>query len=172
MKYIVYTVAAFLAGCFTGFFTNCSGHGEAGGVITVRRDTVTVIRTDTTLLRDTVRVEVPHYVADTAGMGLVRLCDGGDSVSVRRERRVYSDSTFRAVVSGVMPQLDSLTLFRVTPSVTRSVTRDVVRDVYRDDVTAVPRRLPRWSLGVTAGLTATSRGFSPGITVGVSYRIF
>lgn len=65
--------------------------------------------------------------------------------------KVYSDSNFRAVVSGFEPKLDSLVF-------------------YPKAIAGVPRKpISRWSLGITAGACVTPCGISPGITLGLTY---
>lgn len=110
----------------------------------------------TRIVRDTLRVRVPVPIAtvchDTVMIPMAEVRMDTAAVYLPRERLVYSDSSFRAVVSGVRPALDSLTLFPTTKIITRAPSR--------------------WSLSLTAGLAATPRGFSPGVTLGVSYRLF
>ncbi len=74
-----------------------------------------------------------------------------DSATVRIpiKTKVYSDSTFRAVISGYEPRLDSLTIYPETK---------IVRF-----------KPKKWTLGISAGVTATTHGIAPGITVGVTY---
>ena len=90
-------------------------------------------------------------------------CDT-DSVTLRATTRIYSDSTYRAVISGVAPSLDTLTLYHPTCTVTRTVTHYAP--------TAAVHTPSRWGLGITAGVTATPRGLSPGVTLGISYRLW
>lgn len=91
------------------------GHGDGErppeAKIEMRTDTVTVEKPRPYEVRvaDTIRVAV----TDT-----VRLHDTL-FVSLPRERKVYRDSSYRAVVSGYMPSLDSMTVYQRTVTVTK-----------------------------------------------------
>lgn len=113
------------------------------------------------ILHDTTRVRTPVYlpiISRPAGLLLVPVA--GDTirrndtlfVQVEREQREYSDTTFRAWVSGYEPRLDSIEVYN------RTIVREVVRD-------SSP-----WSLGVTAGVGAGRDGLTPFVGVGVSYN--
>lgn len=79
------------------------------------------------------------------------------TVLLAMERKVYGDSTFRAVVSGVRVSLDSMTVYPRTITVTRTL----------------PPKVPRrWGLGVQAGVGLTPKGIQPYVGLGVYYRIF
>ncbi|MDE6178939.1 MAG: hypothetical protein K2F86_07200 [Duncaniella sp.] len=142
-------IAIFLAGAASGALAvywlsagGCPGRLPEA----VARDTVTI--------RDTLRVEVP---VPSAMRPSVRYVTVRDTVSVRAEERVYEDSSFRAVVSGVAPRLDSITVYPVTRTVTVSVPMPV------------PVRRSPWGLGVSAGVAVTPGGISPAVSVGVTY---
>lgn len=83
---------------------------------------------------------------------------GADSVEVALpiERRVYEDSTFRAVVSGAFASLDSITVY---PR----------REIQRITIRQRPRR---WGLGVSVGYGVTRNGIEPFIGIGVTYLFF
>lgn len=77
------------------------------------------------------------------------------------EQKVYEDSTYRAVVSGYRPSLDSLWLYRTTKYVTVTNT--------------VKEKPSRWGFGVTVGpsILITPRGSvygGLGASLGVDYR--
>ena len=139
--------------------------------------------TDTVTVRDTLRISVSPTAVSVregrrVGVALSRggsvsdssLCvisegeecvravldSSGDSVRLPTSVKVYGDSNYRAVVSGVFPSLDSLTIYPRRNIVT-------VRE-------PAPRVSP-WGLGITAGLTATPHGLAPGITIGLTFRL-
>lgn len=91
------------------------GHGDGErppeAKIETRTDTVTVEKPKPYEVRvtDTIRVAV----TDT-----VRVHDTL-FVSLPRERKVYRDSSYRAVISGYMPSLDSMTVYQRTVTVTK-----------------------------------------------------
>lgn len=94
----------------------------------------------------------------------------GDSVEVNgqqvaRERKVYQDSTYTAVVSGIDPGLDMIAVYP------RTVTKTVTNDIFHT-TTQYIRQKRRWSLGITAGYGFSKDGLSPAVVVGVSYRIW
>lgn len=76
-------------------------------------------------------------------------------VSLPREERVFEDSTFRAVVSGYRPSLDTMQVYQ------------------RHSVVKVTERITpsRWSLGLQGGVGVTPKGIQPYIGVGVAYRL-
>ena len=79
-------------------------------------------------------------------------------VFLPREYLVYKDSTYRAVVSGVQPRLDSIEVYR--PTITNTITKTA----------PIPDR-KRWGLGINAGAGWNGREISPYIGVGVQYNI-
>lgn len=81
-------------------------------------DTITQIRPEIRYLRvvDTLRVPVPVSVHDTV------------LVELPREQAVYTDdTTYRAVVSGYRPALDTITVWPTTTVITVTQTRTVTR---------------------------------------------
>lgn len=124
-------------------------------IITVR-DTLTRIDTVvrekpvylTSVVVDTLRVPVPvPGKADTL------------YGSLPRERKTYAeDSLYVCEISGVQPELESITVFPKTTTIT--VTNTVKE--YTN---------PRFSLGVQAGYGVSKEGLSPYIGVGISYNI-
>lgn len=117
MKRIAICVLCLFLGFLAGFLLRgrMTGHGDEErppeAKIETRTDTVTVEKprpyevrvTDTirVAVRDTVRVHDTLFV------------------SLPRERKVYQDSSYRAVVSGYMSSLDSMTVYRRTVTVTK-----------------------------------------------------
>ena len=121
-----------------------------------------VIITDTTWIHDTTIVEkpVPHYVrvVDTMLVPVVDTLHIRDSVfiSLPREEKIYQDSTYRAVVSGFKPSLDSIYVFQKTAIVEVPVVKTVKK---------------RWGVGVQVGGTYIPKtGFTPYVGIGISYN--
>lgn len=121
--------------------------------------------TDTLVIRDTFVREKPVYrtkrVIDTVLFAVTDTVQVSDSVFVPLpiEQRVYEDSTYRAVVSGWHPSLDTISVFRST------IVVDRVQEV---------KLRPRWSAGVQVGAGVSfDRGIhaAPYIGVGVSYNL-
>lgn len=81
-------------------------------------------------------------------------------IHLPREFAVYADSTYRAVVSGVEPRLDSM---RVYPKTTiQYITKTVTKTEYKKT---------RWGLGVQIGGGIVKDKVRPYLGVGVSYNI-
>lgn len=134
---------------------------ETEPVFKVKRDTVRVYKYDTIPkpkpVHDTVyvvrKVKIPVKTSDTVEVL--------DSVELPVEQKVYKDSDYVAYVSGVMPSLDSLNIFRRTEVMT--ITETITRR----------EKVPRWSVGLQGGYGygIKSRELEPFVGVGVSYRI-
>ena len=139
----------------------------------VKPEIVKIHRTDTVVVRDTVRetVLVPkvRYLTrvDTVLLPVpgdtVLLPVPGDTVEVPVlvpiSRNVYEGEDYRAVVSGFRASLDTLDIFRKTQTVTNTVVQRV----------EVPGKPKRWGIGVSAGYALTPQGVKPYIGAGISY---
>lgn len=130
----------------------------------VKPEIVEIHRTDTLLLRDTIRetVLVPK-VRYLTRVDTVLLPIPGDTVEVPVlvpiSRKVYEGEDYRAVVSGFRASLDTLDIFRKTQTVTNTVVQRV----------EVPGKPKRWGIGVSAGYALTPQGVKPYIGAGISY---
>ena len=120
---------------------------------------------DTLVIHDTFVHEKPVYrakrVIDTVMFAVTDTVQVRDSVFVPLpiEQKVYEDSTYRAVVSGYRPSLDTISVFRST------IVVDRVQEV---------KLRPRWSAGVQAGAGISfDRGIhaAPYIGIGVQYNL-
>lgn len=130
----------------------------------VKPEIVKIHRTDTVVVRDTVRetVLVPK-VRYLTRVDTVLLPVPGDTVEVPVlvpiPRKVYEGEDYRAVVSGFRASLDTLDIFRKTQTVTNTVVQRV----------EVPGKPKRWGIGVSAGYALTPQGVKPYIGAGISY---
>ena len=130
----------------------------------VKPEIVEIHRTDTVVVRDTVRetVLVPK-VRYLTRVDTVLLLVPGDTVKVPVlvpiSRKVYEGEDYRAVVSGFRASLDTLDIFRKTQTVTNTVVQRV----------EVPGKPKRWGIGVSAGYALTPQGVKPYIGAGISY---
>lgn len=79
-------------------------------------------------------------------------------VFLPREYMVYKDSTYRAVVSGVQPRLDSLEIYR--PTITNTITKTVVQ-----------KKKTRWGIGLQAGYGFDGKKLRPYVGAGVQYNL-
>lgn len=139
---------SFLAGATLGCVAGYCLHRQP-----LPTDTHAVTMRDTIVMRDTLRIHIP---APSETRAEVRYVIVRDTIRLPAEQRVYADSSYRAVVSGIDPRLDSLTLY--PPLRTITVTRTL----------PVPPRSP-WGLGLSAGLSVTPHGLTPSITLGLTY---
>jgi hypothetical protein len=130
----------------------------------VKPEIVKIHRTDTVVVRDTVRetVLVPK-VRYLTRVDTVLLKVPGDTVEVPVlvpiSHKVYEGEDYRAVVSGFRASLDTLDIFRKTQTVTNTVVQRV----------EVPGKPKRWGIGVSAGYALTPQGVKPYIGAGISY---
>jgi hypothetical protein len=130
----------------------------------VKPEIVKIHRTDTVVVRDTVRetVLVPK-VRYLTRVDTVLLPVPGDTVEVPVlvpiSRNVYEGEDYRAVVSGFRASLDTLDIFRKTQTVTNTVVQRV----------EVPGKPKRWGIGVSAGYALTPQGVKPYMGAGISY---
>lgn len=177
MKTFVYSVISLLAGtCIGSYFADNQHIYRTSS--TIQTDTLRLMRVDTVLLRDTLRISIPAYRATASPRTVTTTHGDSDSISLQAVQRVYSDSTFRAVVSGIDPRLDSLTIYPRLPIITMTDTRHIhtsegaVRTTVAPARTLIAAKPSRWGLGITAGATATSHGLTPGITLGLTYRLW
>lgn len=193
MKIFICSVISLLAGACIGHILTANRLISRSSA-TPEHDTVTSLHIDTILHHDTIIISHPQYIETTSprtvtiSRNSMARCDSitlhdiahcdTDSITLCTVRRIYSDSLFRAVVSGIDPRLDSLTLFRPIPTITRSITRQVPpvannatsrwgHSTLRQSLSA-----SRFSLGITAGISATPHGLTPAMTLGLTYRLW
>ncbi len=113
----------------------------------------TIVKTDTLLISAPMAVFWRFVPDDTTRIG---------DTLLQRKQVVYSDSLYRAVVSGyVDPRLDSMVVYPKT--VYQTVTNDIYHPV------AIKSKKKRWGFGLQAGY-----GYPGGLFVGigVTYNIF
>ena len=77
-------------------------------------------------------------------------------VFLPREYMVYKDSTYRAVVSGVQPRLDSLEIY--SPTITQTITKTI-------------KKKTRWGIGPQVSLGYNGKDVMPYIGIGVQYNL-
>lgn len=122
-------------------------------------------KTDTVILRDTIRDSIPYPIYETVIQEVPELFPvyitlAGDTVRepvivpIRITQKEYQTDDYHAWVSGYNPALDSIHIFRKTLSVTQKQ----------------PSR--RFGIGITAGYGIGKNGLSPYVGVGVYYKIW
>lgn len=117
---------------------------------------------DTIILRDTITAYKPVpfnvYVVDTLWVPVTVSKTDTVWAQLPRTAKVYQDSTYRAVVSGFRPSLDTISVYQRTKVIT--VTNNV----------RIPP--PRWSWGVQAGVGVNAGGsVTPYLGIGIQYRL-
>lgn len=148
----------------------CAASGVIGfrmgkkGII-VERDTVTSVIT----VRDTVTQYKPQYITkEVVRNELVYLKDTvrvHDSlyVSLPVEKKVYEDSNYRAVVTGIYPELESISVYPETKIITNTIT------------VTEKQKPKKFGVGVQVGygVTYCDRKIYPGpyVGVGISYNL-
>lgn len=132
----------------------------------VKPEIVEIQRTDTVVVRDTVRetVLVPK-IRYLTRVDTVLLKVPGDTVEVPVmvpiSRNVYEGEDYRAVVSGFRVSIDTIDTFRKTQTLTNTF-------IQRGEVPGEPKR---WGIGVSAGYALTPQGVKPYIGLGVQYYL-
>ena len=135
------------------------GYFEGGGYavtwseVRVETKIKTVVKVDTILISAPMAVFWRFVPDDTTRIG---------DTLLHRRQVVYSDSSYRAVVSGyVDPRLDSMTVYP------RTVYQTVTNDIYHPVVVKPKRK--RWGFGLQAGY-----GYPGGwyVGAGVSYDLW
>lgn len=123
-------------------------------------DTVLVTHTDTIFSEKP--VPVYKYISRTEFVEIpsnsVRTDTVRELVFLPREYMVYKDSTYRAVVSGVQPRLDSIEIYRKTQ--VQTITKTI----------SVPDR-KRWGFGIQAGAGYDGKKVRPFVGLGVQYDL-
>ena len=152
--------AIFLAATISGDRNYRKGFYDA--LASIKPDTVYIDNTihydkpePETVYRDTGRVVyVPVIVKDSIGHA------DTTAVPMHPEVKQYEDSTYRAQVSGIYPNLDWIEVHQKTTYITREV--------------HVPGPPARWSFGVTAGLGVVVDGqgahAGPAVVLGLQHR--
>lgn len=147
-----YILTLFLALLVASFFL---GRYTKADVEISRTDTITIARIDTirlttfkpykVIVKDTIRVEA----TDTLRINDTLF------VNLPREQKTYRDSTYRAVISGYKPTLDSLEIYRKT--ITNTIT--------------LLEKQKRYGIGVIGGVGYSDK-VRPFIGVGAYLRLF
>lgn len=130
--------------------------------------------TDTFVVRDTIYIYTPAATAErplrrdtvslptTSHEHIAATTDDTTSahVVIPITQRVYADTSYRAVVSGFRPSLDTLEIYSTTRTVTHTVTRTVTKNN------------GLFGVGVQAGVGFTPKGVQPYIGVGVHISLW
>ncbi len=149
-KLIAFSILlALLAGAFLAGRWTKTEHTEVEYV----RDTLMLTRWDTMYVDRP--VYITERVVDSIYVPLTDTLHLRDTtfLVLPRTQKEYSDSLYRAWVSGYQPQLDSIQLFTPTKYIT----------------TTIKEPAKHWHIGVSAGYGASKEGLSPYIGIGLTY---
>lgn len=136
--------------------TKCSNYKPEQSVV-VKRDTV--------VFHDTVHIEkpVPKYIVTVDTIRVpVRVTEHDTIyVSLPKEEKTYSDSTYKVTISGYHPCLEMIEVYPTTVKITETTTIRVPSN-------------KRWGIGVQVGYGAALDDsrivLSPYVGIGVSYH--
>ena len=124
-------------------------------------DTVEVVKVDSFIKVDTVTKWYPKPVKieikDTIYIPIDSVKTEGDSILLPRETKTYEDSTYKAVVSGYKPSLDTLMVY---PKTTYIVT-EKVREIEKKQ---------RWNIGLQVGSGYGIFTKQPDVYVGIGIQ--
>ena len=128
------------------------------------REVVIKTKVDTLVVFDTIRIKEPliveRRVVDTMTVEVVdyKVVHDTAFVNLPREEVEYRDSSYRAVVSGFLPRLEEIEIYRQD----RVVTIETVKTI---------REKTRWGLGIQAGAGISTQGIVPYVGIGVNYNL-
>lgn len=150
-------IASMLLSYFTGF-NNAQK----------RMEKETTVQIDTLIQIDTITQYKPIYVTKTQEK--IELVQIRDTIRIRdtlfvaldRQKKVYEDSTYRAVVSGINPSLDEISVYQ--------------KHIYVDQTqTVIQKERSRWGVGLQIGYGMGVRGQNlehfPYVGIGLSYNL-
>lgn len=128
------------------------------------REVVIKTKVDTLVVFDTIRIKEPliveRRVVDTMTVEVVdyKVVHDTAFVNLPREEVEYRDTSYRAVVSGFLPRLEEIEIYRQD----RVVTIETVKTI---------REKTRWGLGIQAGAGISTQGIVPYVGIGVNYNL-
>lgn len=89
----------------------------------LKPEVVEVIKTDTITAYLPIEIEKRILVKDTIAIPITDTLLRVDTLYLPREQKVYEDSSYRAIVSGVCPRLDSIEVYQKTIEITKIATQ-------------------------------------------------
>lgn len=120
-----------------------------------------IVRVDSFIQVDTLYYPKPYpvkvEVRDTIYIPIDSIKTEGDSILLPRESKTYEDSTYRAVVSGYNPSLDTLMVFPKTIY----ISTEKVREIEKKD---------RFNIGLQVGSGYGIFTKSPDVYVGIGVQ--
>ena len=137
-----------------------------------RKEVIETVKVETKIdrIRDTVTVFQPQFITRTEiRRELVPITDTlriRDTVyaALPIERKEYRDSNYRAVISGIRPELESITIHPETRIITQTVTKTITGKPARFGVGV------QLGFGACYGLQSKQMDAGPYIGIGLSYN--
>lgn len=137
-----------------------------------RKEVIETVKVETKIdrIRDTVTVFQPQFITRTEiRRELVPITDtlrNRDTVyaALPIERKEYRDSNYRAVISGIRPELESITIHPETRIITQTVTKTITGKPARFGVGV------QLGFGACYGLQSKQMDAGPYIGIGLSYN--
>lgn len=150
MKKFIYIL--FIALIFASFFFGRYTKAERE---IIKTDTVKVVRIDT--FRLTVLKPYRVIIKDTIQVPITDTLRINDTlfINLPREQKTYKDSTYKAVISGFKPNLDSLEIYKRT--ITNTIT--------------VTEKAKKYGIGVIGGVGYSDK-VRPFIGLGFYYKLY
>ena len=132
--------------------------GREGREVVIKTQVDTLVVFDTICIKEPLIVE--RRVVDTMTVEVVdyKVVHDTAFVNLPREEVEYRDSSYRAVVSGFLPRLEEMEIYRQD----RIVTIETVKTI---------KEKTRWGLGIQAGAGISTQGIVPYVGIGVNYNI-
>lgn len=121
MKRGVFFLFSFLLGAIVSYFL-VKGHFKAISDTLEPKVEQVVIR-DTIVAYFPKEIEKRILVHDSVAIVRLDTLWRRDTIYLPREQKVYADSSYRAVVSGISPRLDSIEVYNKTIEITKISTR-------------------------------------------------
>ena len=166
MKTWEYIFVAIALAVLVGFLSGFGGYALGKRARIVQRDTITQVE----IRRDTLKITEPKEVERiVVRKELIPITDtlrihDTTYMAMDIERREYADSDYRAVVSGIMPRLEEISVYPKTKIVTQTITIGQERKPTRFGVGV------QVGFGACYGLVEKKVDAGPYIGVGMSYN--
>lgn len=125
-----------------------------------------VIKNTTKVVTDTIRDTIPKpYAVKEIKNKIVKLAIhdtigniDSANVDIPITQKTYKDSSYKVVISGYDPTLDSIEIYRKTIYQIKTITKFKDRN--------------RWNIGPVIGYGMTEKGWHPFFGIGITYNLF
>ena len=121
LKSLAIALIFMLIGAIVSYFL-VKGHFQAK-LEALKPQEVEVIQIDTIRVLKPIEIEKRILVRDTIAIAIVDTLWKTDTLFLPREEKVYADSSYRCVVSGIEPRLDTIEVYQKTIIETKIATQ-------------------------------------------------